>query len=72
VEETTANVRVVLPHGSLFYICAKRPLYEKEKLNKDVVLFRHQGAALHNTVSVFLFSLFIQITRLNIKFCYSE
>ncbi|KAG5309080.1 CNNM2 protein, partial [Pseudoatta argentina] len=53
IEESTATIRVVLPLGSLFYICTKRPLYEKERLNKDIVLFRHQGIALHNTISTY-------------------
>ncbi|KYN32677.1 Metal transporter CNNM2 [Trachymyrmex septentrionalis] len=53
IEESTATVRVVLPLGSSFYICTKRPLYEKERLNKDIVLFRHQGIALHNTISTY-------------------
>lgn len=53
VAETTATVRVVLPLGSSFFVCAKRPQYEKEKLMKNDVLFRHQGTALYNTVSIF-------------------
>ncbi|KAG5331368.1 CNNM2 protein, partial [Acromyrmex heyeri] len=53
IEESTAIIRVVLPLGSSFYICTKRPLYEKERLNKDIVLFRHQGIALHNTISTY-------------------
>ncbi|KYN17809.1 Metal transporter CNNM2 [Trachymyrmex cornetzi] len=53
IEASTATVRVVLPLGSSFYICTKRPLYEKEGLNKDIVLFRHQGIALHNTISTY-------------------
>lgn len=55
VADTTATIRVVLPLGSSFYVCAKRPLYEKEKLMKNDVLFRHQGTALYNTVSIFFF-----------------
>lgn len=85
VEETTATVRIVLPLGS-FYICAKRPLYEKERLKKDDVLFRHQGTALYNTVSIsftsphLIISILLTIRqiitethiRLNIKFHHSE
>lgn len=55
--ESTATVRVVLPLGT-FYVCAKRPLYEKERLQKEDVMFKHQGTALYNTVSIlFLLSL---------------
>ncbi|KYM96089.1 PREDICTED: metal transporter CNNM4 [Cyphomyrmex costatus] len=53
VEASTATIRVILPMGSSFYICAKRPLYEKEELDKDIVLYRHQGTALYNTISTY-------------------
>ncbi|KYQ49943.1 Metal transporter CNNM2 [Trachymyrmex zeteki] len=53
IEESTATFRIILPLGSSFYVCTKRPLYEKERLNKDIVLFRHQGIALHNTISTY-------------------
>ncbi|XP_012532156.1 metal transporter CNNM4 [Monomorium pharaonis] len=71
VEETTATVHVVLPLGSMFYICAKRPSYEKEKLKKDDMLFRHQGTALYNTISTYEKLLPLWLTILIILICLS-
>ncbi|XP_011882400.1 PREDICTED: metal transporter CNNM4 [Vollenhovia emeryi] len=71
VEETTATVRVTLPLGSSFYVCAKRPLYEKEKLKKDDVLFRHQGTKLYNTISTYEKLLPLWLTILIILVCLS-
>ncbi|XP_071569553.1 unextended protein isoform X1 [Temnothorax nylanderi] len=71
VEETTAIVHVVLPLGSSFYVCAKRPFYEKEKFKKDDVLFRHQGTALYNTISTYEKLLPFWLTILIILVCLS-
>jgi len=55
VEKSTATARVVLPPGSPFYVCIKRPVYEREYLRDEQVLFKHQGTAIYNTVSISLF-----------------
>lgn len=52
VEKSTATVRVALPPGSPFYVCVKRPIYERENLKGEHVLFKHQGTATYNTVSI--------------------
>ncbi|XP_011169430.1 metal transporter CNNM4 [Solenopsis invicta] len=71
VEKTTAIIRVVLPLGSSFYVCAKRPLYEKERLQKDDILFRHQGTALYSTISTYEKLLPLWLTILIILVCLS-
>ncbi|KAL0123296.1 hypothetical protein PUN28_005675 [Cardiocondyla obscurior] len=71
IEETTAIIRAVLPLGTSFYICAKRPLYEKERLKKEDVLFRHQGTALYNTISTYEKFLPLWLTILIILTCLS-
>ncbi|XP_029669173.1 metal transporter CNNM4 isoform X2 [Formica exsecta] len=71
VEETTATVHVVLPLGSSFYVCAKRPKYEKDILKKDQVLFKHQGTALYNTICTYEKLLPLWLTIIIILICLS-
>ncbi|KAL6423179.1 hypothetical protein ACFW04_010093 [Cataglyphis niger] len=71
VEESTAIVHVVLPLGSSFYVCAKRPKYEKDVLRKDQVLFKHQGTALYNTICTYEKILPLWLTIIIILICLS-
>ncbi|XP_072767683.1 unextended protein [Anoplolepis gracilipes] len=71
VQETTATVRVVLPLGSSFYVCAKQPKYEKDNLRRDQVLFKHQGIALYNTIRTYEKLLPLWLTIIIILICLS-
>ncbi|XP_014472323.1 PREDICTED: metal transporter CNNM4 [Dinoponera quadriceps] len=69
VEGSTATINVVLPPGSPFYICAKRPV--PDNLKKDTVMFKHQGTALYNTIRTYEKLLPLWVTILIILVCLS-
>ncbi|XP_032674633.1 metal transporter CNNM4 [Odontomachus brunneus] len=68
IEGSTATINVVLPPGSPFYVCAKQPI---DNLKKDVVLFKHQGTALYNTIRTYEKLLPLWVTILIILVCLS-
>ncbi|XP_020286791.1 metal transporter CNNM4 [Pseudomyrmex gracilis] len=73
IEGNTATVRVVLPASvekPTFYICAKRPKYERE-YSKENVLFRHQGTAVYNAIGTYEKLLPFWLTILIILTCLS-
>ncbi|CAL1679730.1 unnamed protein product [Lasius platythorax] len=69
IRETTATVRVVLPLGSPFYVCVKRPKYDN--LRKDQMLFKHQGTELYNTIRTYETLLPFWLTIIIILVCLS-
>ncbi|RLU26364.1 hypothetical protein DMN91_000158 [Ooceraea biroi] len=70
VEKSTAIVRVVLPPGSAFYVCVKRPIYERENLMKgEHVLFKHQGTTMYNTIRTYEKLLPLWLTIIVILIC---
>ncbi|EFN86431.1 Metal transporter CNNM2 [Harpegnathos saltator] len=71
VEGSTATISVILPPGSPFYICAKKPTFEKDSPKEDLVLFKHQGTALYNTIRTYEKLLPLWVTILIILICLS-
>ncbi|XP_011258942.2 metal transporter CNNM4 [Camponotus floridanus] len=71
IQKTTATVRVVLPLGSSFYVCVKRPIYEKDNLKDQVPLFKHQGTAQYNTIRTYKTLLPLWLTIIIILLCLS-
>ncbi|XP_012235978.1 unextended protein isoform X2 [Linepithema humile] len=72
VEDATAIIHVKLPLSTEpFYVCAKRPKYEKEKLEKDIILFKHQGTKPYNAIRTYDKMLPLWVTICIILVCLS-
>ncbi|XP_023288042.1 metal transporter CNNM4 isoform X2 [Orussus abietinus] len=72
VSDLTALVKVVLPLGSPFYICAKQSVYDGEK-DDDLILFKHQGFETWNTIRTYkkLLPVWLSIFIILMCLCFS-